>query len=168
MCRPLAAADTEVRDVNQAGRGCDRTLARVQGTPHHALAQPAGRAVLAPGQVQRRADLAAPARGGRPRRPDLGRRLRPDGRHRRLRPRPRRQVRDLLRPPHPRRHARRAADDGLGPPPGALQAHQDGGGPQGARGPARPAPHRRRARRAARPAARRVREDGRWTPTPSA
>ena len=167
MC-PLPRSRHGGQDVNQAGRGRDGTLAGVQGTPHHALAQPAGRTLPAPGQVQRRADLAAPARGGRPRRPDLGGRLRPDGRDRRLRPEPRRQVRDLLRPPDPRRHARRAAHHGLGPPAGPLQAHQDGGGPQVARGPARPAPHRRRARRAARPAARRVREDGAWTPTPSA
>src|SRR4051812_28180412 len=77
-CAPLRAADMEVKDVNQAGRGRDRTLARVQGTAHHALAQPPGGTVLAIGQVQRRADLAAPPRRGRSRRPDLGRRLRPD------------------------------------------------------------------------------------------
>ena len=54
------------------------------------------------------------------------------------------------------------------PQAGAVQGHQDGRGPQGARSPARPAAHRRRAGRAARPADGRVRKDGRWTPTPSA
>ena len=54
------------------GRGHPAGLARVPGNrPTIELPQPAGRAVPAPGQVQRRADLAAPARGGRPRRPDL-------------------------------------------------------------------------------------------------
>ena len=48
------------------------------------------------------------------------------------------------------------------------KAHQDGGGPQGARSPARPAAHRRRARRAARPAAWTSTRRWRWTPTPSA
>ena len=85
---PLVRPVMEGKDANQAGRGRDRTLARVQGAAHHALAQPPGRALLAPGQVQRRADLAATARGRRPRRPHQRGRLRPDGRHRRLRPRP--------------------------------------------------------------------------------
>ena len=50
------------------------------------------------------------------------RRLRPDGRDRRVRPGPRRQVRDLLRAAHPRGHARRTADDGLGAAAGPQQA----------------------------------------------
>ena len=164
---PLSRSRHGGQDVNKAGRGRDRTLARVQGTPHHALAQSTGRAIPAPGQVQRRTHLAAAARGGRPRRPDLGGRLRPDGCDRRLRPDPRGQVRDLLRPAHPRGHARRAPDHGLGPPTGPVQAHQAGGGPQVARGAARQAPDRRRARRTPRPA--RPRSSRRWpsTPTPS-
>ena len=166
---PLSRSRHGGQDVNQAGRGCDRTLAGVQGTPHHALAEPAGRALPAPGQVQRRAHLAAPARRGRTRRPDQRRRLRPDGRHRRLRPRPRRQVRDLLRAAHPRGHARRAAHDGLGAAAGPQQ-----GAPRWRR-PARRSkpqlgrpPDRRGTGRAARhPASRSSR---RWpaTPPPSA
>ena len=78
----------------------------------------------AAGQVQRRADLGAAARRRRAGRPDLGRRVRADGRHRRLRPVARREVRDLLRAAHPRRHARRAAHDGLGAATGPLQGQQ--------------------------------------------
>ena len=130
-----------------AGRNSG-TVAQVQGRHGKSgLAQPAGRAVPAAGEVQRRAHLGAPARGGRARRPDLGRRLRPDGRHRRLRPDARREVRDLLRAAHPRRHARRAAHDGLGAAPGPLQGQQDGRSPQDARSQARPPAHRSRARR---------------------
>jgi RNA polymerase sigma factor (sigma-70 family) len=99
------------------------------------LAQSAGRAVPAAGQVQRRTDLGAPARRRRTGRPDLGRRVRPDGRHRRLRHDARRQVRDLLRAAHPRRHARRTAHDGLGAAPGALQGQQAQRSHQDARSP---------------------------------
>ena len=72
-------------------------------------------------------------------------------------------------PAHPRGHARRAADHGLGAAAGPLAR------PASWRRPARRSrpqlgrpPDRRRAGRAARHAARRVREDGRATPTPSA
>ncbi len=64
------------------------------------------------------------ARGRGARRPDLGRRVRPDGRHRRLRPVARREIRNLLRAAYSRRDARRAAHDGLGAASGALQGQQ--------------------------------------------
>ena len=113
-------------------------LAGVPRAADRRAAQPAGRALPAAGQVQRRAHLGPAARRRRTGRPDQRRRLRPDGRHRRLRPGARRQVRDLLRAAHPRGHARRAADDGLGAAAGAQQGQQDGRGPQDAGGRARP------------------------------
>ena len=91
---------------------------------HKELAQPAGRALPAAGEVQRRADLGAAARRRRARRPDFGRRLRPDGRDRRVRPDSRREVRNVLRAAHPRRDARRAAHHGLGAAAGAQQGQQ--------------------------------------------
>ena len=112
------------------GRGRPAALARLPGRADGGAAQPAGGTVPAAGQIQRRADLVAPARRGRTRRPDQRRRVRPDGRHRRVRSGARRQVRDLLRAAHPRRHARRAAHHGLGAAAGAQQGQQDGGGPQ--------------------------------------
>ena len=74
----------------------------------------------------------------RTRRPHQCRRLRTDGRDRRLRPDPRREVRDLLRAAYPRGHARRTAHDGLGAAAGAQQGQQDGSGPQGTRSRPRP------------------------------
>ena len=56
-----------------------------------------------------------------------------------------REVRDLLRPAHPRGDARRAADHGLGAPAGPLQGQQAQRGGQDARGPARPPALRNRA-----------------------
>ena len=44
----------------------------------------------------------------------------------------RREIRDLLRAPHPRRDARRAAHDGLGAPTGPQQGQQAGGGQEDA------------------------------------
>ena len=146
-----------------------RRLDSIQGGPdQQAAAQPADRILSAAGEVQRRADLVAAARRRRARRPDLGRRLRPDGRHRRVRPDARREVRNLLRAAYPRRDARRAAHDGLGAAPGAQQGQQA---------------ERRRSRRskpgsaARRPrielaehmeiSRRRARKDDHSTPTPS-
>ena len=96
-------------------------LDSIQSRPdEQGSAQSAGRAVSAAGEIQRRAHLVAAARRRRTRRPDLGRRLRPDGRHQRLRHVARREVRNLLRAAYPRRDARRAAHDGLGAAAGAL------------------------------------------------
>ena len=112
-------------DDHIGARGRGANLAELQGRSEQpGAAQSAGRDVSAAGEVQRRAHLGAAARGRRAGRPDLGRRLRPDGRDRRLRPVARRQVRDLLRAAHPRGHARRAAHDGLGAAAGALQGQQ--------------------------------------------
>ena len=132
--------------------GCrrrDANLGSLQGRSQQpGSAQPAGRNVPAAGEIQRRADLVAAARRRRARRPDLGRRVRPDGRHRRLRPVARRQVRDLLRAAYPRRHARRAADDGLGAAAGPLEGQQAQRGHQDARSQAGPPADRNRAFRA--------------------
>ena len=116
-----------------------RTLAALQArSVEPRPAQSAGRDVPAAGQIQRRADLVAAARRRRARRPDLGRRVRPDGRHRRLRPDARRQIRDVLRAAYPRRDARRTADHGLGAASGPLQGQQAERSAQDARSPARP------------------------------
>ena len=121
------------------------TVAAFQaGSDQPGTAQPAGRNVPAAGQIQRRADLVATARGRGTRRPDLGRRIRPDGRDRRFRSVARRQIRDLLRAAYPRRHARRAADHGLGAAPGPLQGQQAERSPQDARSPAGPLADRSR------------------------
>ena len=110
---------------HSCSRRCRATVDRIQeGHQQPGAAQSAGRNVPAAGEVQRRADLGAAARRRRAGRPDLGRRVRPDGRHRRLRPVARREVRDLLRAAHPRRHARRAAHDGLGAAAGPLEGQQ--------------------------------------------
>ena len=50
-------------------------------------------------------------------------------------------------PAHPRGHARRAADDGLGPAAGPLQGQQAQRGGQEPRGPARPPADRKRTGR---------------------
>ena len=62
-------------------------------------------------------------------------------------------------------HARRAADHGLGASPRPVQAHQDAGGDQGARGPARPPPHRRWS--LPRGSGCRWKSTTRWRPTPT-
>ena len=102
-----------------------------------------------PGALQRRAHPRQAARRGGAGRPDVRRHLRPDGRHQRLRPRARRQVRDLLRPAHPRRDPRRAALDGLGAAPGPLPRPQARRRQQAARSRAGPAADQRRGRQAA-------------------
>ena len=129
-------------------RRCRTTVDRIQeGHRQPGAAQPAGGDVSAAGEVQRRADLGAAARRRRAGRPDLGRRVRPDGRHRRLRSVARREVRDLLRAAHPRRHARRTAHDGLGAAAGPLEGQQAQRGHQDARSPARPPADRDRTGR---------------------
>ena len=130
-----------------AGRNC-RNLEGIQGRPEEqAASQSAGRAVSAAGEVQRRADLVAAAGRRGAGRPDLGRRVRPDGRDQRVRPDARREVRDVLRAAYSRRDARRAAHDGLGAAAGAQQGQQAERGGQDAGGQERPLAQRERAGR---------------------
>ncbi|CAA9384984.1 MAG: RNA polymerase sigma factor for flagellar operon, partial [uncultured Phycisphaerae bacterium] len=143
-----------------AGPGHFSGLDRVQADQDRGAAERADGALPAPGPVQRRADpREAPGRG-RAGRPDVVRHLRPDGRDRRVRHGAGREVRDVLRPAHPRRDPRRAAVDGLGPAARPLPVGQARRGHQAARGAARPGPDEGGAGRPAAGPDGRVREDG--------
>ena len=118
---------TQTRDRHSGG------LAGIPRPADRRATKPARRALPAARQVQRRTHLGPASRRRRTRRPHQCRRLRADGRDRGLRPDSRREVRDLLRPAHPRGDARRTADDGLGAPARSQQGQQDGSRPQGTR-----------------------------------
>ena len=126
---------------HQAGRPLgELSPGRRQGGP-----RPPHPALLASRQVRRRAGLGGLPPQRRAGRPGQLRDLRPDRRHRQVRPGPQDQVRDLCHHPDQGRHHRRAALDRLGAPFGAGQGTGGRAGVRqaGSPPPAQPGPTRK-------------------------
>ena len=115
-----------------------RTVGRVQTDRLARAAGQADRPLLAAGQVRRRARLRRPAAHDRAGGPGELRDLRPDRRHREVRPPAGHQVRDVRHHPGQRGHHRRAAQHRLGAAvgPGQGESHREGLRQAGGREPA--------------------------------